>query len=336
MQNNATKMIKFIFFLSFLTCLVGCGTSSPQPVVKKKEVPAWVNSVLSNDDSLYMYGLGIASNREGAVKAALNDVVSRLGTTIESSYESIQKVDGAYANLKTKSNIRADVSKIKINNYKVIKSYKLSYKEFAVMVAVDKMKFINGLKTELTIKKKSIKEALLAVERLNAIERYNRKKELFQQAKSLFSSIYILIELDPSFDKKSNFEFIFWVNKLFINEAQKLRFSVHGNEKSVKFIEKIKNYLAQHGFRVVSSKKGSVNIVLNVSDNISEDYVLIAVLNLNIAVYDGQKRVGGKTLIVKERYNNSIESVYKNASIHFEQEIQDEGISSVLGINLQL
>lgn len=330
------KMIKILLFLSVFMLLAGCGASAPKPAPKPKQTPKWVNSVLPDDDSLHMYGLAIANNRDAAIKAALNDVIARLGTTIESSYESIQKVDGAYANLKVTSSIKADVSKIKINNYRVIKSHKLNYREFAVMLEIDKPKFIAGLKTDLQMKKKGISEELLATKSMSAINRYNTKKELLQRAKSLLSVIYILIELDPLFAKRENLNFVSRVNKSFLNEAKSLQFFVSGNTKAGKFVEKLKNYLAQKGFRVAASKRGAIKILVNVKDMISRGYVRIAVLNLSIAVLDGSKRVGGKELILKERYNNSLESVYKNASIHFEQEIQEKGINGVIGIDLKL
>ena len=330
------KIIKSVFFLSLLMFLTGCGASSPKPVVKQKKIPAWVNSVLPNDNSQYMYGLGIAGNREGAINAALNDMISRLGTTIESSYESTQKVDGAYANLETTSNIKADVSKIKINNYRVIKSYKVNYREFAVMIEVDKQKFISGLKSELDVKKKSIREALKASKSMNAINRYNKKKELSKEAKSLLSTIYMLSELDKTFNKKKNLQFVFFINKTFMHEADRLQFFISGNLKSKKFVEKLRNFLAQKGFRVAPSKKNAVQIVVNVTDNISDDYVAIAVLTLNISVFDGRKQVGGKSLILKERYNGSMQNVYKNASIEFGEDIKSKGIDSVVGIDLKL
>lgn len=337
MQNRKMSILKVVFLTSFFLLLMGCGASSakptPKPIVK---TPQWVNSVLPDDNSLYMYGMSIGRNREDAIKAALSDVIARLGTTIESSYESTQKVDGAYSNLKVRSNIKAEVSKIKVNNYKVIKSFKLNYREFAVMVKIDKVKFIDGLKEELRVKQKSIFDKSISIKGSDAISRYNVKKSLVEQANALLPTIYILIELDSLFDKKKNLDFVSKKNKEFLVEARNLKFFISGNKKSKKFIDKIKNYLAQHNFNIVSSKRGAVEIKIVTKDNISRQYIQIAVLNLNISVYDKSKRVGGKSIILKERYNHSIDSVYKNASIHFEQSILKQGINELIGIELYI
>lgn len=331
-------MIKIVLFLSVFMFLVGCSTSSATPALKPvvKQVPKWVNSVLPDDDSISMYGLGLANNREAAVKAALSNVIARLGTTIESSYESIQKVDGAYSNLKVESKIKADVSKVKVNNYKVIKSYKLSYREFAVMIAIDKQKFINGLKNELEVKKKNISDKLSSTKSMNTINRYNTKKELANQAKKLLPVIYILAELDPRFTKNEYLTFVSKINMYFLDEAKKLKFFVSGNVKSSKFVDILKNHLAQNGLRVVSSNKNAIKIQLNIEDNINKGYIKIAVLSLNIAVYEKSKRLGGEEIILKERYNNSIQGVYKNAAIHFKQDIQNKGLNKLIGIELNL
>jgi len=331
-------MIKTILFLSVFVFLVGCGASGAKPTSKivLKQTPKWVNSVLPDDDSSHMYGMSIGKNREAAIKAALSSVIARLGTTIESSYESTQKVDGAYANLKIQSTIKADVSKVKINNYSVIKTYKLNYREFAVMVQIDKQKFINGLKEELELKKKELDEKTISTQSMDAIRRYNTKKEIAKRAESLLPVIYILIELDPLFEKKRNLDFVLQQKRVFLKEAQKLKFFVRGNVKSAKFVEKLKNYLAQHGFNVVASKRDAVEIKIETNDNISQGYIKIAVLSVNIKVYDNSKRVGGKEIILKERYNHSVESVYKNASIHLEQDIKKEGINKIIGINLKV
>ena len=329
-------MIKIILFLSVFIFLTGCGTQTPEPVKEKKvkQTPQWIHSVLPDDNSLYMYGMAIDKDRESAIKRALSSVIARLGITVESSYESIQKVDGAYSNFKVRSTIKANVSKVKLNNYMVIKSYRLNYKEFAVMVKIDKQKFINGLKNELNVKKKRIRDMYLSAKDIDSIKRYNLKKELASEAKSLLPIIYILIELDPFFEKQKNLSFVSEQEKVFIDESLNLKFFIDGNKKSKKFIDKLKNYLAQNNFNIVASKAGAIRINVQTRDNINNDYIQIAVLNLNIAVYDMGKRIGGKELILKERYNNSLESVYKNAAIHLEQEIQEKGINKTIGINL--
>jgi len=154
MQNRYMLFLKVVFLFLFLVLFVGCGGAAPK-VNKaqnglKKQTPSWVNGVLPNDTDRYMYGVGIGSNRQDAIQMALNDMVAKLGTTIESTYESDEVVlNNTYKTSSVKNRIKAEISKIKINNYKVIKSHRISYRELAVMVESDKVKFVNGLKESL-------------------------------------------------------------------------------------------------------------------------------------------------------------------------------------------
>ncbi len=335
MQNN---LLKSLILLAFsLVVFSGCVGNSVPPAQKptSKAIPAWITSALPSDNAKYMYGMAIEADREAAVKAALSDMIAKLGTTIESSYESNQEVQGSYSKSVTKSYIKADVSKIKINNYKVIKSHKVSYREFAVMIETDKQRFVKGLKENLQAQKKSISQKNASVMSSDSLTRYNTKKDLAEKSSKLLSTIFIISDLDKGFDKQKNLNFVNEQQKELNNESIKLKFFVSGNKKSIKFTDSIKNHLAQNGYNVTSSKKNAVHIQINSTDNISEiGSKRIAVITINVIVMDNKQRIGGKSTIIKERYNNSISSVYKNASIHLEQDIKKEGINELLGINV--
>lgn len=316
----------------------GCGGSSSvrsTPQATQNTMPLWITSPLPSDNEKFMYGMSIESDRETAIKAALSDMIAKLGTTIESSYESNQEVQGSYSKSVIKNQIKADVSKIKINNYKVIKSHKVSYREFAVMIETDKQKFVKGLKEDLQAQKKSISQKYASLKSSDSLTRYNTKKDLAEKSSKLLSTIFIISDLDKNFDKQKNLNFVNEQQKEFNKESKRFKFFVSGNKKSIKFINSIKNHLAQNGYNVISSKKNAVHIQINSTDNISEiGSNRIAVITINIIVLDKKQRIGGKSLIIKERYNSSISSVYKNASIHLEQDIKKEGINELLGINV--
>jgi len=329
---------------SFLTLLLvvlaisfsGCGGSKPSPSKTKKVTPKWINSVLPSDTATKMYGMGIGKNREIAINTALSDMVAKLGTSIESIYHTDEKVTNSYSSLEARYIIKAEVSKIKVNNYKVIKSHKMNYREYAVMIETDKKKFSEGLKADLEMKEKSIEQKYDAVKSRDILTRYNAKKLLSKESDSLTPMIFMIAQLDSSFDKAKNLAFVLAKKKAFLSEEKRLQFYVSSDTKSKSFADKIKNYLAQNDFKVVNSSTNSVHIKLSTKDNISKGNISIAVLRLNIGVYDKSSRIGGKNIILKERYNNSLESVYKNASVHFEQDIKSQGINKLVGINLDI
>ncbi len=331
---SKSKLFKlYLILITTVLIFSGCGGSSAAPVAKPKVLPAWINAPLPSDNNQFMYGMGIESDRESAIKAALSDMIAKLGTTIESSYESNQEVQGSFSKSTIKNQIKSAVSKVKINNYNVIKSHKVSYREFAVMIETDKQKLLKGLKENLEIQKKSIVQKYNSLNGRDSLSKYNTKKELSAEASTLLPVIFIISDLDSSFDKKKNLSFVSKKQKEFLAESKKLRFFVSGNSKSSKFVQNIKNYLAQNNYKVSSSKTNSVQIKINTTDRVNRN---IAVLNMNVSVFDKSQRIGGKSVILKERYNGSMASVYKNASIHLKQDIKSQGINEVIGINLKI
>lgn len=328
---NLFNIFILIFAVMFLS---GCGGATPSPLKKKAPTPAWITSILPDDTATKMFGMATAKNREMAIKAALADMIAREGTTIEANYHSKEVVKNFSSSSVVNYDIKSEVSKIPVNNYKVIKSYKLSYKEFAVMIETDKKKFIQGLKDDLMTKKKTITQRDDSLKSQDALTRYNGKKELSTTSSKLVPMILMIAHLDKNFNKDANLNFVSQEQKHFLDEKNSLKFYVKGNDKSTVFADKIKNYLAQMGMNVVNSEKNAVLVKLETSDNVNNSSVSIAVINLKVSVYDKSQHIGGKTIIMKERYNSSMASVYKNAAIHFEQDMKSKGINELIGINL--
>ena len=335
-QNKSMNLFIISVSMVFMSFMTGCGGKAPSPVEKVVPTPEWVNSVLPNDTQTKMFGMAVEKDRDSAIKAALTDMVSRLGTTIESSFESNQKVENSYSTLSVKSNIKADISKIKINNYRVVKSFKINYNEFAVMIETDKQKFIDGLKSNLEVEKQDIQQKFEALKNQDSLNRYNVKQELSQRANNLVPTILMLSQLDKSFSQQLNLNYVSSKKQEFLMESNKLKFYVSGDEKSSIFVKKIKDYLAQNSFNISNSKENAIHIKLSTTDNITNQSISIAVLTLNIGVFDNGNSIGGKSLILKERYNSSLSSVYKNASIHLEEDIRSQGLNEVIGIKLNI
>lgn len=334
------KNLKYYLLISSLALVFsGCGgMMSPSPEKKpvvKQETPSWINSP-QKDDSKYMYGVAIEEDRDGAIKSALNDMVSKLGTTIQSSYESNQEVQGAYSKTNVKNQIKSDIAKIKINNYEIVKSQKVSYREFAVMIRTDKEKFAKGIIESIKSKKEKITLKLDSIKGRDILTRYNTKKELLDEARSLVPNALVVAELKSvkNFDKKEYLDFAINLEKDFINEGKSLNFYVVGNKKSSTFVAKLKNFLANKSFNIANQKNAnSVVVKMKTTDDIASRRK-IAVIKVDLKVFNNSKRVGGNTIILKERYNGSKSNVYKNASIHFEADLESEKMNEIIGIKL--
>ncbi len=327
-------VVYFVFSIAILFIFSACATSEAT-VSKQKPVPSWVYSPPPHDTQNYIYGIAIESDRELAIKSALSDMIAKLGVTIESSFESYQVVDGSYSNLTTKNQIKSAVSKIKINNYMIINAYKISYREFAVIVKTNRKKLAKSLETSLGREQKEIAQSYKALTTRDTITRYRVKKELSLKSQEMIPKILMLYELNKDFQTQGYMDFVAKKKSQFLQEQSSLKFFVHGDKKSLKFVDIVKDSLAKDDFVLGSSKKGAVEIILKTDDYISKNTTMdIIVINLNIATFDNSEQLGVRSIVLKERYNGLDLSAYKNASIHLRQDIDAMGIDELLGLKL--
>ena len=335
--------MKFLFIIISIILFSGC---SNQPDVKKppKPLPQWIHSTLPFDTQRTLYGMSIGEDREEAIKLALVDMVSKLGIQIESTFESISKETKYSYYSNSKSYIKSSISKIKINNYKVIKSHKISYREFAVMIEVDRNKFKNGLIENYNLKMNNILLTLKNLKNENALNKYNLQKLAYLKSEKLIPTILIIHELDKSFDKNKELKKIDNLHSNFFKFKNNLSFFISGNKKSYKFNNVLKNHLSSMGFNISEKKSNSINILVEVNDHLIEEYVdtniknaqiNITRIHLEFKVFDNLTLIGGKELIIKERFKNNVNSVYKNAVLSFEKDIKSKNINDLIGLNLK-
>ncbi len=332
------KTLLTALFIALGLLVTGCGKKpAPAPHAKPKPLPAWYLNP-PKDDAHYLYGVGSAEDRDSALKAALVDMISKLGVSIESSMESSQETIGKfYANSVNKSNIKAQVSQIKINNYEVVKAERISYRQFVILVKTDKKELASGLKKEVDRKLQEMEKQFAQSKSYDRIKRYNTLKALSKEASALLPTIYIVAQLDPSFDEKSYTKRIERIRNAFEKEKNALVFNLHPTTSHAKeFTKRIADFLTQKGFRLENSKR-ALRIRIGVRDSIVRSSIgKIGVVKVDVKVYDGNKLVGGNTQEIKLRYNGSKEALYRRAAIEFTKELETQGLKSTLGIALAL
>ncbi|WP_373071614.1 hypothetical protein [Sulfurimonas sp.] len=323
--------ISYIFLISIAILFSGC--LNKKPSVKKVQTPTWVKT-MPKDNTKFTYGVGISKTREDALKEALNDVVSKFGVKVKSSFTNKEIVDGYYSKSISSSNIEASVEKIKVTNYNVEKSARISYKEYAVLIKVDNEKFFNTLLKDITQLEKYIESELEKTAAVDIISRYNINKAMLKECDRLLSNSLVAYELNNNFEKNRYFNFVSDVKENYYNVASSLRFYVYGDKNSQNFLKVIKQQLIDSGFNVADKNNVNViNVKLSTSDNHSSKQQIVSI-KLNMRVTDGLVTLGSRSFVLKERYKNSKESIYNTASVHFEQDVEKNTIENILGIGI--
>ena len=280
-------MIRLLFVvLLFLGC---AGNKQPK-------IPSWYLKPLGED-----YATGSGYTKKEAVFNALSNFVAKYGVGISSSLNINKKNYSGGLYLKNSAySLKAEVSKIEISDYRVVKVY--PYKEkFLVLVKVDKKKLFNKLKFSLDERFKGYKEQLEAIKKENSIKQLIDLKKLFKELKKEKRYIQFLKALNPFFNQKPYMDFIENVKQQLIKLKHCVKIEIECENFAVK--KDIEKYLNEHNIKVSKSplklkvkviKKSSkgiinldvYNIYTSLSDNTGTNYFKIVVpKNTDISGY---------------------------------------------------
>jgi hypothetical protein len=339
-----------VFFIAvfgmLLLLLGGCASKTPtpqqQPKAAVQKLPAWFLNP-PQDNTRYMYGVAMAQNRESAVKAALDDMVSKLRISIRSSYSSKEQQNDYYSSSKVSNEIQAEVANIQINNYSVVAAQVVGYGQFAVLVRTDKKDFVNGLIDTLQQEKRDIDTAYAALQNKNPLSRYEGLQKLQPKLQKLRGDLNIVDELYAStsgvkkFDKLDILSGIVKIHQRFLDAQNALNFYIVYDKNSTPFVDTMKDFLSKKGLNIVERKK-SDSIIIALTTQASVDrgpYMEVAVVRMHINVLSGSLHLGGRSIILKERYNGSMQQVYQRAAFDLHRTLADKTVDTALGITLE-
>ncbi len=337
MPNKKIFITYIIFSLIILMIMNGC-SSKPKPIVSaENQVPSWFLNPPQTDNT-YMYGVAIANSRQGAIKKALDDMISKLSINIKSTYNSKVQQNNYYTDTNISNNIKTTISLIKINNYKVLRTKLIGYNKFAILIQTNKRKFVHGLIVNLNNMRKRINLRYSLLKHQNVIMRYHALKQLTKNAKKMQHTLQIIDELthNQKFDKLLYLADIIRVEQRFLTLKNKLTFYIKPNKNSSLFIEAMKDFLTKHNFTVFNKKnKNSINLHIKVNDNIYKNkYMNIITIYVKIQIFNNALHVGGNTFTFKQRYTNSKQKAYQAAVLDFKKELMSKTINEALDINL--
>ncbi len=231
--------------------------------------PSWFTEIKADTPSQY-YGYGVGDTQEDAVKAALNDIASKIAVTIESSYASLQMVSEESVVSERKNEVLANVKKMKFNNYEVLKNVNDS-DEIYVLVSVDREQLLKEKKSELDILSSKLSDEQVSIQNTSAIEKYKTIMMLQDDLKTLNETIFLSKSIVPSFEVDPYIELYKNFIKMMVDSRSSIVLSINGeNAISKNYAKVFSNYLSKQGIKVSQTKS---NATLTVMVNTKEKKV---------------------------------------------------------------
>jgi hypothetical protein len=317
-----------------------CSTTKPVAIVKEsKTLPSWYLNP-PNNSSEYLYGVGEGSNLKAAKENALESMVSQLGVSISSNYESKINVHKHYNEFFTKETafeIKSEVAKIRISNYEVMEREQVSYNQIMVLVRSNKAQFTKALVKEVNKNLKSIKTEQGALTSSDPLSRYRFYDKSIKELKDMFSTILVLSTLDITFDNQPYSYAVSTMTSKFQALKENMTFSVICDSDSQGFKKELQVGLMNEDKRIVEKNrndKDHINIHVHTNTvyanaqgfDIARTVLFVEVKDNNAKVISGNKidLIGHATQGKKVALNNAVKKLHAL--------IEKEGVLSVLGI----
>jgi len=331
--------MKIILAACFLILLSACSSKAPSSTYTQKELPSWYLNPPFNTQE-YLYGLGEGKNLKEARSNALEGMVSQLGVSITSSYQSKLQSKGVYHQYLNKDvtyNLKEDVAKTRINNYELIQNHKQAYNHFIVLLRSDKKIFTQGLHKVYETEIKKIKTDLPACQNSNVLLRHKFYTQSRSKLEELLSNTLILSSLDTKFDDTPYLQLVSQINQEFQGLKSTMTFSMTYDKSSKAYKEEIQVALAKKGIKLVSTKKrdkNHISIDLKTLAQYSQAHGFKIVKTvLMIEVSDFQKTIisGNKVRLTGQASQTEVLAL-ENSSKKLHKLIAKTSISEVLGL----
>ncbi|WP_415397972.1 LPP20 family lipoprotein [Sulfurimonas sp. CS5] len=330
----------FITILTLVLLFVsGCSTQK-RIVAKKQELPSWFSNPQKSTSTM-LYATGEGKNREEAIKDALNMMVSTLGVSIASEFDSkVVENSGdidAYEQT-TSSEIRSSVKKIKVSNYKLLQSKEFSFNRHLVLIESDKKKLFDSLKKELDQK-------FLIIERgennlsNNIIEKFRVCKDAKNLLVDTPNTLIIMNALQNSFDSVDYVEKLQGVNNDYEKILSSISFSIESNKDAKDLEPVISSGLSAKKLQILTQKEElSTHLIIKINSKIKKanayGFILArAAISIEVKDYKGTI-IGSNKLNIDGQSTHGYSDAKENVAMKLHALVEKDGIEKVIGLSL--
>ncbi|MDD2651597.1 MAG: LPP20 family lipoprotein [Sulfurimonas sp.] len=334
-------MRKSCLFIAVAATLffAGCSTKEDVPLMPKKALPAWyTNPPQSTQKTLYALGEG--ESKEVAVANALSMMASTLSVSIQSTFSSKKVVEEGVRNSHqqtTVSNIQSDVKKIRISHYEVVEAQELGFKKHVVLIASEKKKLFESLRSELEQKFAIADAAVGSLHLHHELEGLSIYKKVLHDLGDVPNMLVVMNVLQSSFNGE---RFIQKIQKIKNNYAALLAsisFELEADEDSLALQAPVRDALSAKKVQI-DSKSAKVHFKIAIRSDVqraSSYGFILARSAIEISVRDAKgTTIGGNKLHITGQSTQGYEIAKQSIAVKFGAMVQKEGIGKVLGLEL--
>lgn len=326
----------FFLLLAVMVVFAGCTAKQEVPLMQKKALPSWyTNPPLTTQTKLYALGEG--ESKEIAITNALSMMASTLSVSIESKFSSKKFVEeGTYNTHQqtTLSEIQSDVKKIRISNYEVVEAKELGFRKHIVLIASDKKRLFESLKSELEQKFALADAQIGSLHLHHALEQITIYKKLLQELEDVPNTLVVMNVLQSSFQGDSFIQKIQKIKNSYAALLASISFEIETDESSQNLQAPIREALNAKKVQLDnSSAKTHFKIIIRSDIQRASSYgFTLARSAIEISVKDSSSIIAGNKLNITGQSTQGYEIAKQSVAIKFGEMIQKEGIGKVLGL----
>lgn len=307
-------MIKKSFITAFLFLIFSCA-SSDQPT-QLSQLPSWYVTPKTSDQNLY--GVGEGYTLAEASKSALNNLASKLMTSISSESSTLLESNKYATNEQSRQKISEVVAKITFNNYQVSNSASFNGRIY-VEIAVNRDGFIADYNQKLNGLNQKMADILSKTQNKTILEKLSDLEIINNLSFEAQSIAQILASLDGhSGNFKNNLDLYNNYQNSYRNLADKMEFFIDNKNAPKTLVNRVINDINQKKLKVVKNKNlNNPNLVIiQISSEITEQKIYgsyIAKLKIDFNLLSNQNKIiksksfenTGSSVISKEEAANA-------------------------------
>ncbi len=299
-------MTKKYFIAAFLFLIFSC--ASDNQIQQLSQLPSWYITPKASDQQ-NLYGVGEGYTLAEGSKSALNNLASKLMTSISSESSMLLESNKYATNEQSRQKISEIVAKITFNNYQVSNSATFAGKIYTE-IAVNRDGFIADYSQKLRGLNQKMVDIFSKAQNKTILEKFNDLEVVNNLSLEAESVTQILASLGGSqINFKNNIDLYNSYQNSYQNLASKIEFFIENKNAPKAVMTKLINDLNQKKLKVVKSKNlNNPNLVIiQINSEITEQKIYgsyIAKLKLDFNLLSNQNKI-----IKSQSFENSGSSV---------------------------